>query len=165
MIFLLNSVGSVFMWKLIVWVLERLSLMWLFCGMCFLVMFSWVIIFRCEEMWLVSFIGGLVIVCSMLFMWKCMWYWVLNGLKWMFDVLWWMVFISILLMNFIIGVLLLLVVLMLVFLVFLLLLLVFSFRLFSLLLFMFEIVLFVVVSVVLIIFCSWLCLIRMGFIM
>lgn len=154
------------MWKLICLVLDRLSLMCLFCGMCFLVMFSCVIIFRCVVMCWFSFIGVCVIIFSRLLMCRCMWQLFLQGLKWMFEVFLWIVFISILLMNFIIGVLLFLVLMLVLLLVLRFLFLVVILRLFMLLLLLFS-VLFSVLWLVcycLSVWWIWFLFIRIGFI-
>lgn len=106
MIFLLNCVGSVEMWKLMVCVFSVKCIL-LFWGRCFLVIFSCVRIFRCVVSLLCKFSGGCVSLCSMLFRCKCMWKRCLKGLKCRLEVFMLIVLVSSLCSRCIMGMLLL----------------------------------------------------------
>lgn len=94
------------MCMLIVWLFSS-SVIWLFCGMCFLVIFRCVIILICEISSEVSLWLGCNILCNVLLIWKWIIRFFLNVLMWIFEVFFLIVFVSMVLISLMIGVLLL----------------------------------------------------------
>lgn len=104
---LLWFIGNIEIWIFKV-LLVKFSVICLFCGICFLVIFNFVMILICDINNNVICCGSFNMFFNMLLIWNFIVIFLLKDFIWIFDVNFLIVFVKIVFISFIIGVLLLL---------------------------------------------------------